>query len=151
MKATKLIKISFVFVAIIFLIAGGCLFTYRKQALQSEAKTYLAAIATCEISYFGENNSWGTTFKHIGWEPVSETRYAFYLSCEEVIPASVTGYRDCPPELKKWFETHKTNPDPPKGGFFAAAVGNLDKDPKLDIWVIDQRKTPENLVSDLKK
>ena len=151
METKKNIKVTFVFAVIFFVIMGGCLFTYRKKATQSEAITYLASIATCEIAYFGEQETWGTTFKVIGWEPVGETRYSFYLSCEEVIPASVTGYRECPTELKEWFETHKTDPDSEKGEFYAAAVGNIDRDRKLDIWVIDQRKTPENLVSDLKK
>jgi len=35
------------------------------------------------------------------------------------------------------------------GGFTAVAIGNIDDDPELDVWIVNQEKMPKNVQSDV--
>ncbi|GEM_PF-850508 len=142
----QLSQMSFAVIGVAAAIAIPNFIKFQAKARQSEAKTNLASITTAQIAYFAELNRWGTKFEQIGWSPIGETKYSYYLSCDMVIPSSVTKYSTCPPDLEEWYATHKTDPE---GGFYAAAVGNIDSDSTLDIWIIDRRKTPENILNDI--
>lgn len=118
---------------------------FQSKARQSEAKSNLAAIFTAQFTYFSENNKWGATFEQIYWEPEGKNRYTYYLnSCEENIPGSsfITG---CPEELKEFLSSCEGD----EKCFRAGAVGNIDSDSELDIWVIDDNKNLRNLMNDL--
>ena len=124
------------------------------KAWQSEAKTYseaktnLVSIATSEIAYFVDNNRWSGKFEEIGWTPDGGgNRYSYYLSCQEEIPSAIDGSHGCPWELQWWFIECSSGPE----CFHAAAVGNIDSDSTLDIWVIDRDKEPRNIVNDVEK
>lgn len=106
---------------------------YQARKKQMEAKTNLVAIANAELAYFDKNKKWAKTFGDINWEAGNESRYSYYLSCEEVIPSSLTGYDECPNELSNLFAGYETDQE---SGFYAAAVGNVDEDSALDIWII---------------
>lgn len=125
------------------------------RRMNYEAKCSLASISTAQIAYFAETNQWGKTFETIEWAPAGVTRYAYFLnSCDEVFP-NRNGFKECPPELKKYFETFplisdEYDPDNPKTvkeGFHAAAASNFNISTGYpeEIWVIDQRKIPEQL------
>jgi len=146
-SAAEISQMALAGVGIMAAVAIPNFLKFQTKARQSEAKTHLASIATTQIAFYAENNKWGINFQEIGWEPYGSTKYSYYLSCDLVIPSG-SGYRECPAELKKWFATHKTDP---QSGFHAAAVGNVDGDATLDIWIIDQRKMPENLVDDVRR
>lgn len=154
-------------VLIAALVMPGCAFSkFNTRTIQREARTNLASIATAEIVYFAEFNEWGDTFETIQWWPDGVTRYTYYLnSCEEVAPSTSAGNNQCPQELQKFFdECHKNksimfpecgenNISPENRDickfFCAAAVANIDGDPKLDIWMVDPRKNPVAVQDDL--
>jgi len=121
---------------------------FKSKAVQSEAKANLSAIWTASTAYYAEHNKYPGTFESASWKPEGETRYSYYLkSCEQVIPSSETGYAGCPSLLKEWLDTCDKNSQ--GTGPCAAAVGNIDSDDTLDIWVIDKNKIPTNLVDDI--
>lgn len=126
----------------------GCYTKYKRQSMQAEAKTNLSAIFTATVAYFGENEMVSTKFKDIGFEPWGETKYSLYLSCEDVIPSDATGYKECPEVVKKFF-SERCEDVKDMCHFRAAAVGNLDKDETLDIWVMDHQHNLKNLVNDV--
>ena len=146
-KAFLAITLAIVFFAAS--VMSGCIMAKRKKSRQPEAKTNLAAIFTASLAYFAEYNKRGLTFNEIGSMTEGETRYSYYLSCDEVIPSTTTGYKECPAELKKWFSERCDDPAD-FDCFGAGAVGNIDKDETLDIWVIGDNKIPVILVDDTK-
>ena len=59
---------------------------YQAKTKQSEAKTNLSAMFSEEVSYFGEENIYGTK-QSIGWVPAGRTRYQY-----SVIGHNTTGF-----------------------------------------------------------
>lgn len=92
---------------------------YQAKTKQAEARNNLGHIFTLEISYFGEHNTYHT-LAGIGWQnPVGHERYAY----------TVIG----------WSAT----------AFTVEATANIDSDPTIDVWDINQRKTLTNPVNDV--
>lgn len=114
---------------------------------QSEAKTNLGAIYTAQIAYFAENQTYAgkTTstadaFELIGWHPESEKviNYAYILD-----EAVLTGPRvNLPSGVPSGIASTRTS-------FTAIAAGNIDGDPSIDIWTIDEAKDLENTSNDV--
>jgi type IV pilus assembly protein PilA len=51
---------------------------YQAKTKQSEAKTNLGAIFTSQVTYFGEEDTYGS-IADIGWAPEGSTRYAYTM------------------------------------------------------------------------
>jgi type IV pilus assembly protein PilA len=112
---------------------------YQGQTRQSEAKTNLGAIFVAETAYFGERTHYGT-FSDVGYVLAgSRNRYAYRVGAgttagvdlivpqfggdpgpNTIVPAGLTA--------------------PPISGFTATATGNLDGDPTIDMWHVNDVK-----------
>jgi type IV pilus assembly protein PilA len=112
---------------------------FQAEAKQSEAKRNLGAIYIAETSFFAQYSVYGKTFEEIGYQSERRTIYSYFLSSQEQIPSQVADY-SIPPNIKAYVHENK---------FQAIAVGNLDSDPTLDVWVIDQNKNLKNVVNDV--
>ena len=108
---------------------------------QSEARAYLKAIYTAQLIYQGMNNTYGTSFEMIDEKIEGKNRYAYFLA-DDVMPATQGG----PYQLPKGVKAKATDI-----GFIAVAVGNIDDDPTLDVWTINDRNDLKNLVDDVVK
>jgi type IV pilus assembly protein PilA len=122
-KGFTLIELMIV-VAIIGILAAIAIpnfLRYQAKSRQSEAKTNLGSIFTNETAYFAEYDHYGSAIDSIGWAPEGKTRYAYGI-------------------------TNTTST-----GFTAEASGNIDTDPTIDIWRIDQTKQLTNPSNDVYK
>ena len=142
-KAFTLIELMIV-VAIIGILAAIAIpdfLRFQAKAKQSEAKQNLGSIFTCEVAYFGEENTYGNTFNLISWAPEGETMYNYYLSADTI--ARLKGSTgDC--SAAQDLGTSAT-------AFTSCATGNIDsdEDPRCDIWTINDSKQLENPMNDV--
>lgn len=130
--------VLFAIVGILAAIAIPDFLKFQAKAKQSEAKANMGAIFTCQVAYFGEYNQYGNTFKDIYWEPEGNTRYSYFLP-GEVIQARLGG----PYQLPEGIETLVGETT-----FQVIAVGNIDNDDDLDVWMINDEKWLQNLMMD---
>ena len=108
-------------------------------ALQSEAQQNLNAIFTTEVAYFGEDNTFANLFSDLAWSPEGLTRYAYFLPGDS-IQATLTGPYHLPSGL---------DPAVSQYSFTILAVGNIDCDPTLDVWAINDHKRAMNWINDI--
>lgn len=111
---------------------------YQTRAKQTEARAELTSLRAAESAYQTEKGTYGS-FSDVNWKPGSEKRYYSYYLGAESVPATVGEPSPLPDGVVTSFD---------KEGFKAAAVGNLDSDPALDVWIIDASGALQNLVDD---
>lgn len=140
---------------------------------QAEAKRSLLELAKRQLETNRRKGRFEYDFNTIGFRPDPPVRYviAFPLSCTNLYarPTGVTSSLDVLSRgvasnefrprtlnvaerdlLAAFIETSASMPCPdPNSGFVALAIGNLDKDDELDVWVIDQQMEPTQIHSDL--
>jgi len=144
-KGFTLVELMIV-VAIIGILSTIAIPNYLKmigRAKQAEAKMNLGAIYTAEISYYAENATFAggvDSFVHMGWEPTSQlvARYAYQVDEGLLMP-----FYHPPVDFPTPYTTSKDS-------FTAQAFGNIDNDPAVDIWTLDDAKQLENVQSDLR-
>ena len=107
---------------------------FAAKAKQSEAKVLLMQVRRAQTDYYGRNGTYATTFEQLGQVP-QVNRYAIFLANDSVQPA--TPYAD--PGLSFANET----------GYRAVAVGDVDGDPTLDVWVADHHGQLQHTTDDL--
>jgi hypothetical protein len=113
--------------------------TYQEMfALQEEAKTNLQAIWTAEITYFSNANTYATTFAQIGWNPDPHRNYAYFLAADVIQPDLAGPY-----VLPAGLDSQVTY-----WSFTAYAVGNLDCDPVVDVWMVNDARALKTVVND---
>jgi hypothetical protein len=119
----------------------------------AEAKLDLGSIYSCQMSYFaehgvyagrnGENGS--GAFADIGWKPEAQTIYAYYVGGDYLAPTepgTEVVYKlggNWPFSFSSESSTH---------GFTALAIGNIDSDPCMDVWMINDNRELANLIDD---
>ena len=108
---------------------------------QEEVRNNLNAIFISEISYYGEYSTYSGSFSQIGWWPssASEDPYAYFAPEENIQPAFGPTLA-LPSGLK---------PGKSSDGFTIYAVGNLDSDPDLDVWSVNDMKDVNHWANDL--
>jgi len=119
---------------------------FSAKAKQAEAKMNLGEIFVAQTAYFTEagiyagktNASGKDAFSQIGWEPKTREvmRYTYILD-EAVFSAPSP-----PGSLPASIPSTST-------GFTAIAAGNIDNDPDLDVWTINNNRALRNTTSDV--
>jgi hypothetical protein len=139
--AVGLILFMALWMILIALIAIPDFLKFQAPARSSEVKTNLGAIFTSQVNYFDKYNVYAggqNAFYLLGWKDSWPTTYAYF--CGDDFVGNTKG------EI-----IHRS--DVPDGvassatGFTCAAVGNIDNDPDLDYWIINDAKVISNMPS----
>jgi type IV pilus assembly protein PilA len=112
---------------------------YESRARQSEAKNNLRAIYTAESAHFAEHGSYADSFEALEWRPSGGGRRYTYFLGEDVLPPPGEPAAALPFDVATFAN---------RDGFQAAAVGNIDGDPTLDVWVIGDDGWTDHVVDD---
>lgn len=129
---------------------------FQARSKQAEARTNLKSVFTAQKSYFGEQDKYGISFKHVGFAPEPGNRYSYGLvvPCNKAAAATDTNCLGTDikfpvPAAQDPFAAEGVLPTPadcPGACFFnAGAVGNIDNDPKSDSWGITS-STPDGVL-----
>ena len=86
--------------------------TFTNKAKTTEAKTMLGVIATLEEAYQSEHDSYTRSLDAIGFNTIGKQYFPNRIVVDAVV-----------------------------NSFTAQVSGNLDKDPDLDIWIINETRT----------
>lgn len=123
------------------------------KAKCAEAKINLGAIYFAQMAYYGAHNTYagragvnGTgAFADLGWMPTGNTIYAYYAGKDSIPPIPATVQVRCRLD-KDW--PIADMPESTVHGFTIVAVGNVDQDPCLDVWTINDTKELRNIYND---
>ena len=155
-KGFTLIELMIV-VAIIGILAAIAIpnfLRFQARARQSEAKTNLGAIFTSYAAYYADNTTYPSaatikltagTFDCLriaDWAPKGNTRYNYECSGAvgfSATAASATVVTACAGPTTSAATTNT---------FTVVACGNVDQDPVLDQWTMNDSKTLENVCPD---
>jgi len=109
------------------------------KAWQVEAKINLQALVAAQAGYKATARSYGRTFDEVGFSISGGERHYSYFMGDDVMVGS-----DGPTELPEDLPPPKVS----KNSFTAYAVANLDADPDLDVWRVDQNRRLKHLRKD---
>ena len=107
-----------------------------------EAKPNLRAIYSLQLTYHSGHGVYAggpNTFSLLQWKPDNDTKYAY--SCGADFITNTMG--DSIPRSAIPAQVGSSTT-----GFTCAAVGNIDDDPALDVWTIDDAKNLLNVFND---
>lgn len=111
---------------------------FQSRSKQSEARANLRALYTGGKMYEAENNKPATGFADFGFSPEPHRRYAYFAG-DEALQPDLGGPYKIPADLL----TAARAP-----GVVAVAVGNIDSDATLDVWIVDEGGVPKALRDD---
>ena len=129
-----------VVIAIIAVLTALAIPAYMKFAAKtrrSEVKYNLEGIYKAEVSWYAEHAAFDNSFEVIRWNPEGMCAYSYSVGME------VLGKN--PPDNRP-----VGAPGASSTGFAAYGWGNLDDDPAVDVWHIDEQNNLVNDVDDLK-
>jgi type IV pilus assembly protein PilA len=112
---------------------------YQGHTRQSEAKTNLGAIFVAETAFYGEQIRYGT-FSEIGYALAgTANRYAYRVGAGATVGADLIV-----PQIGADPGPNTVVPSglsvPPIPAFTATATANLDSDPAIDMWHVNDTK-----------
>jgi type IV pilus assembly protein PilA len=136
--AAIIVGVMWFFVGILAAIAIPNFLKFQARAKQSEAKVSLKSLYTAEKAFFAENGRFATTFAMAGWQPEASRRYTYFLG-DDVIAPTQGEAQGLPEEVETYAREQS---------FQAAAIGNLDSDDTVDVWIIDQENQLQQLSDD---
>lgn len=103
-----------------------------------EVQTSLPFIATSQVAYKAMSNRYAKTFDEMGFAMTEHQRYTYFMGKD--VRKGFAGPAKLPAGL---------NPkEPDAETFLVYAVANLDGDPDLDIWKIDQDRNLKHIRND---
>ena len=160
-----------VVVAIVGILASLALPNYQRfsaKAKQSEAKVTLSSLYSSERAFYSEWNTYSTLFQAVGHRPTGDLRYEHgWFSFFPPAPSYPNGYVG-PTSGDSNATAYCANPlsgcrllvTPIPPGFLvgagmtqhtfeAIARGDIDGDPSIDIWRIDNNKALTQLFDDV--
>lgn len=111
--------ISFIFLVFVF----GDLMLPVPEA---EAKRNLIIYQELQKQFFQKNKRYASEFGELGWKPVDQKKFAYYMNPIIVIQ----------PPGKSHAVPDGIVPDVSETGYLFVAVGNLDDDDYLEVWSI---------------
>ena len=123
---------------------------YMASSKQSAAQTELELLHMALQAHHAANGAYCAGLEACGieWEPGG--RYVYFLSTDVAVGGAEVADRD---ELirrgRAALEAMGLEPHMDEGGYLIPAIGDLDDDPDLDIWTIDDGSGPVNLMSDV--
>ena len=110
-------------------------FSFCRKSPFAEARQNLRAIYTAQVSYFSDYGHFARSFKELEWSPPPRAKYLYLLSAQ-----GLSGFSNQP--IQAFVE---------KDRFLILAIGNIDDDPTLDIWSVNQEKEIIRLIDDEKQ
>ena len=120
-------------IAILATIAISAYLNFAAKSRQTEVKYNLGGIYKAETSWYGEHAAFDNNFSIIGWSPEGVCAYSYSVGGE------VAGKN--PPDVRP-----VGTPMAGTSSFSAYGWGNIDTDPTIDVWHIDEQN---NLVPDV--
>jgi type IV pilus assembly protein PilA len=123
-------------IGILAAIAIPSFLTYQTKAKQAEVKSNLNALFKVEMSYYAEKSEYTSKFTDLAWVPIGPYKYAYNVSGA----AADTVGLNLPILPLNGPNSPKNSAMPGAGdsSFTAVAWGNIDGDPAVDTWQIDQ-------------
>jgi type IV pilus assembly protein PilA len=119
-------------------------YRFAARAKQSEAKTNLKEIQQAQRKYFIQYGVFARTFGQLNWKPDQDRFHYTYFLENDVLKNNSEYCGNCGPYAKPdWLDLSSSPND-----FVAAAVGNVDRDPDLDVWIINAEGEPPNVHND---
>ena len=110
---------------------------FRSKAIQAEARANLASIHTCQIVYFGDYNTFAggpDAFTNSRYVPVTGLKRYNYIMDQAIL---VSDFPMDNGTLPAGIPSTQT-------GFTALAVGNIDNDPFMDTWAVNDQRDIRN-------
>lgn len=125
-------------IGIIAAIAIPSFLGFQAKSRQAEARSNLRSLYTAEEAYFAEHDRYADSFEALDWRPIDDgtLAYTYYLGEDVIAPAA--GHT-LPPDVATYANREE---------FQIAAVGNIDADPSLDVWVIGADGWADNVIDD---
>lgn len=135
-----------VMVGILAAIAIPSFMKFQARAKQAECKMNLKSAYTAQRAYFAEHNAWGQTAEDIGFEPGMKTRFAYRISPQSVLPATIPGALSAE-VLEGAYPKHLVEQLGSTDVLTMACAGNVDQDDGIDVWSISsEQRTVEGEV-----
>ena len=142
--------------------------TFGCRSKMAEAKANLSGLWVAERSFFGEYGHYSTDLVAVNWWPDDSPRYVYGFAAESregeaELAKQIPGYDPSrratdhpgvvgsPPRFSTAKMPRAALPADARvsrEAFLAAAAGNLDDDPTLDVWTMDHEKKLVNVVND---
>lgn len=118
---------------------------YQAKATQAEAKAKLQQAYAAQMAFFAENNRYCRTFEECGLEGLSDGNYIFLMGADVSVAPGLDYLKY---EGSSLLESMGIDPVVSQNAFVVLAVGNIDSDPDLDVWSIDEGGSLYNVIAD---
>jgi type II secretory pathway pseudopilin PulG len=112
---------------------------FQCRSKQAEALASLRAAAAGQQAFAVQHRRWARTFEEVGFRPEPGNRYAYCMG-EQCLPCTAA---DCKMPLENPCAGMSGVGRTLEDGFQICAFANLDDDPNMDIWLVDDRGEPE--------
>jgi len=124
---------------------------FQSHAKASESKTHLGSIFTAQYKYRAKTGTFAggpDAFMYLDWKPQGPTMYSYFCG-DDYIPNHIDPTISFSLRPRIGREHRPAIVTSSATGFTCAAVGNIDNDPALDYWTVNDQKQFKNEPSDM--